>query len=137
MTTPARRILIALAVVTAVSLVASVAFALYLQLTLPPRSTPSAAQRIAAGQARLAKLNQAKGALLNSKVISWIDCGSHEGQAPGDIWRDLSLNDRRATVRALSGVCELETGFARVTIVDDKNGRTLAAFDALKGVQVY
>ncbi len=135
--TPTRKILVALAVVTAVSLGTVAAFMVYLQVSPQTRSTPSAAERIAAGQARLAKLNQAKGALLNSKVISWINCGSHEGQAPGDTWRELALNDKRAAVQALSGVCELETGFARVTIVDDKNGRPLAAFDALKGVQVY
>lgn len=135
--TPVRKILVALAVVTAVSLGAVVAFMVYLQLSPPTRSAQTGAERIAAGRARLAKLNQAKGALLNSKVLSWINCAAHEGQAHGDAWRELSLNDKRAAVRALSGVCELETGFARVTIVDDRRGSTLGTFDPLRGVQVY
>lgn len=135
--TPARTILVALAVVTAVSLGAVAAVVVYLQLSPPARTAPSPAQHLEALQARLAKIADAKEMLLKKGVITWIDCAAHEGQAQSLVWSVQTLNEKRAAVAALSNICELETGFARVTIVDDRRGSALGTFDPLRGVQVY
>jgi hypothetical protein len=129
MTEKAQAVAVALAVVFAVS-AGLIAVAL---VTRPP-ATASGRVDHEARSRELAWAQAAKLALIQDHTITKFDCAMHEVQADGLAWAAVPLDTKKTAVETLSRICLAETRLGHVTVIDNRSGRTLAAFSSWSGV---
>lgn len=110
-------------------------------LVPPPAPTPqSLARKARAQQAQVAqqtKANEAKRALIANGVFTRIDCQSHEVQADGGAWRLTTVDVKRQSVETLSRICDIETDFKRITVIDNRSGRKLAEYSGYSNIELF
>lgn len=126
------------------ALAAAVATNLLVLPWLDSRDPRMAARRIAAEQAqrdrdatRREEVVAAKAAILKTGAFTRIDCETHEAQADGPAWVMSTLETKRRAVDVLSGICQAETGYRRITIIDDRSGRKLAEYSGYSATEFY
>ena len=129
MTPKGKAVVVAIAVVLAAS-------AGLIAVALVTRQPESASGRID-HQARSRELEwaqAAKLALIQNHTITKFNCAMHEVQADGLAWAAVPLDTKKAAVETLSRICLAETRLGRVTVVDNRSGRTLAEYSQWSGV---
>lgn len=122
------------AVVIAVAVVGA-AFAVLILVALATRA-PAPSSRID-HQARSRELAWAQGAklaLIQNHTITKFNCAAHEVQADGLAWAAIPLDTKKVAVETLSRICLAETRLGRVTVIDNRSGRTLAEYSQWSGV---
>jgi hypothetical protein len=102
-----------------------------------PRRASAAPIDRAAQAKRRALWQDAKIALLKNGTITKITCAEHEAQADVRAWALTSLDTKKQAVETLSRICEAETGFAHLKVLDNRSGRTLAEFSVWSGVTMH
>ena len=70
-------------------------------------------------------------------ALKQLNCPSHEAQVNGAVWLGLDLNKKRQMVRVLSAICEAETRFKRIRLLDAQSGRRLADYSGYSEIEVF
>jgi hypothetical protein len=127
--------------VVAILAALSIAFSVALFLLTP--AGPRAAARTSAepkwktAVAKAERIQEAKRLLLENGTVTKIDCAAHEVQMDLAPWRLISVDMKRKTVETLSALCREETGYSRITVVDNRSGRSLAEYSGYSEIRLF